>query len=107
MDNELFSVLILVTSKTGLMLGLPRWFGPANGGDRRDAGSTPGSGRSPGKGQSTPVRLPGEPHGQRSLETTVRGVTESDMTEVTERAVNLLRLFHLEHFSKDGTCTKF
>ena len=39
--------------------------------------------------------------------TTVRGVTESDTTEVTERAVNLLRLFHLEHFSKDGTCTKF
>ena len=33
-----------------------------------DLGSIPGSGRSPGEGwQPTPVFLPGEPHGQRSL----------------------------------------
>ena len=32
-----------------------------------DMGSVPGSGRSPGEGQPTPVFLPGESHGQRSL----------------------------------------
>ena len=41
---------------------------PANAGDIRDAGSTPGSGRSLKKEwQPTPVFLPGESHGQRSL----------------------------------------
>ena len=39
---------------------------PANAGD---AGSIPGSGRSPGEGkwQPTPVLLPGQSHGGRSL----------------------------------------
>ena len=43
---------------------------PANAGDVRDSGSIPGSGRSPGgrAWQPTPVLLPGESHGQRSLE---------------------------------------
>ena len=42
---------------------------PANAGDTRDAGSSPGSGRSPGeaKWQPTPVFLPEKFHGQRSL----------------------------------------
>ena len=42
---------------------------PANAGDVRDAGSIAGSGRSPGGGHGdpTPVFLPGESHGQRSL----------------------------------------
>ena len=42
---------------------------PANTGDRRDVGSIPEVGRSPGggQGQPTPVVLPGESHGQRSL----------------------------------------
>ena len=40
---------------------------PANAGDRRDVGSIPGSGRSPERGQSNPVFLPGESHGQRGL----------------------------------------
>ena len=37
--------------------------------ETRDAGSIPGLGRSPGGGkrQTTPVFLPGESHGQRSL----------------------------------------
>ena len=35
-------------------------------GDAGDAGSIPGSGRSPGGGRGTPF-LPGESHGQRSL----------------------------------------
>ena len=40
---------------------------PANAGD---TGSIPGSGRSPGEGNGkpTPVVLPGESYGQRSLE---------------------------------------
>ena len=44
---------------------------PANAGDVRDVGSIPGLGRSPGGGHGripTPVFLPGEFHGQRSLE---------------------------------------
>ena len=42
---------------------------PANAGDIRDTGSIPGSGRSPWRRawQPTPVFLPGESHGQRSL----------------------------------------
>ena len=40
---------------------------PADAGDIRDAGSIPGSGRSLGEGRPTPVFLPGESHGQRSL----------------------------------------
>ena len=47
---------------------------PANAEDIRDTGSIPGLGRSPGGGipwrmawQPTPVFLPGESHGQRSL----------------------------------------
>ena len=42
---------------------------PANAGDIRTVGSTPGWGRSPWRraGQSTPIFLPGESHGQRSL----------------------------------------
>ena len=39
---------------------------PAKAGDVRDASSSPGLGRCPG-GQPTPVLLPGESHGQRSL----------------------------------------
>ena len=38
-----------------------------NVGDAGDPGSIPGSGRSPGKWQLTPVFLPGKSHGQRSL----------------------------------------
>ena len=41
-----------------------------NTGDRRNAGSIPGLGRSPGEGNGypTPGLLPGESHEQRSLE---------------------------------------
>ena len=58
---------------------------PVNAKDLRDAGSIPGSGRSPGGVHgSTPVFMPGESWGQRSL---VRyrpgGHTELDMTEET------------------------
>ena len=40
---------------------------PANAGDIRDMGSIPGSGKSAGGWQPTPVLLPEESHGQRSL----------------------------------------
>ena len=42
---------------------------PANVGDLRDTGLTPGSEKPHGGGQGnpTPVFLPGESHGQRSL----------------------------------------
>ena len=59
---------------------------PASAGDRRDVGSIPGSGRSPGveNGLPTSVSLPGEAHGQRSLEGySPRGRKESDTTEAT------------------------
>ena len=43
---------------------------PANVGDTRDMGLVPGSRRSPGLGNGNPltVFLPGETHGERSLE---------------------------------------
>ena len=45
-----------------------------------DMGSIPGLGRSPGEGHGkpTPVFLPGELHGQRSLVGSPRGHKESD-----------------------------
>ena len=60
-----------------------------NAGDLRDTGSILGLGRSPGNanGQPSPVFLPGESHGQRSL--AGHGpwdLRESDMIEVTKHA---------------------
>ena len=40
---------------------------PVNAGGMRDAGSFPGSERSPGGGNDNPLLLPGESYGQRSL----------------------------------------
>ena len=60
---------------------------PANAGDTGDVGSIPGSGRFHWSRawQPTPVFLPGEFHGQRSLAGyNPWGHKESDMTEVTE-----------------------
>ena len=57
---------------------------PANAGDAGDVGSFPGSEKIPWrrKWQATPVFLPGESHGQRSLATySPQGHKESDMTE--------------------------
>ena len=59
---------------------------PANAGDVRDAGSIPGLGKIPWRRawQPSPVFLPGESHGQKSLEGySLWGHKESDMTEVT------------------------
>ena len=52
---------------------------PANAGDARDVGSSPGLGRSPGEGNGNPtsVFLTGEFHRQRSLAGyMVHGVTK-------------------------------
>ena len=57
---------------------------PANAGDIGDLGLIPGSGRPSGGGHGnpTPVLLPGESHGQRSLAGhSPRGRKESDTTE--------------------------
>ena len=40
---------------------------PVDAGETRDAGSIPGSGRSPGIGNGNPVFLPGESQGRGSL----------------------------------------
>ena len=55
-----------------------------NAEDTEDAGLIPGLGRSPGErnGNITPVFLPGESHGQKSLAGySPCGCKESDMTE--------------------------
>ena len=62
---------------------------PANARDVRDVGLVAGLGRSPGEGkcQPTPVFLPGESHGQRSLVGySPLGHKESDTTEATKHA---------------------
>ena len=63
---------------------------PANVGDAGDKGLIPESGRSPGEGNGnplTPVFLPGESHGQRSLvDFSLQDCKELDMTEATEHA---------------------
>ena len=56
-----------------------------NAGDTGDVGLIPGLGRSPGVGNgNSPVFLPGESHGQRSLVGySPQGCKESDTTKVT------------------------
>ena len=70
---------------------------PANAVDIRDAGSIPWSGKIPWRraGQSIPVFLPGESHGQRSLVVCgPEGCKESDRTEATEHAHRYQMSFH-------------
>ena len=59
---------------------------PANAGDIRDAGSTPGLGRSPGEGQGNPLQYSclENPTDKRSVVGySPWGCAESDMTEET------------------------
>ena len=58
---------------------------PANSGEARDTGSTPGSGRSPGVGNGNPLQYSclEYPMDRGAWRATVLGVTESDMTEAT------------------------
>ena len=54
---------------------------PANAGDTKEMGSTPGLGRFPWRRQPTPVFLLGKSHGQRNLVGySPWGCKESDMT---------------------------
>ena len=58
---------------------------PAKAGDRRDSGSILGSARLSRAQQSTPVFLPGESNGQKSMEgCSQSGHKQSDTTEVTK-----------------------
>ena len=61
---------------------------PASGGDARDVGSVPGSGRSPGGGHGDPLQYSclENPMDRGSWLATIHSVTELDMTEVTYHA---------------------
>ena len=64
-----------------------------NAGDTGDTSSIPGSGRSSGGWQSTPVFLLGESHEQKNLAVySPYCHKESDMTEATEHA----RMYYLK-----------
>ena len=79
---SLFFIGFLKYIKVALVIKNP----PANAGDIRGSGSIPGLGRSPGGGHGnpTPVFLPGESHGQRSLAgPSPWGHGELDTTEAT------------------------
>ena len=67
---------------------------PANAGDKRDTGSEPESGRSPGEGNGNLLPLlPGEFHGQMSLRGySPWGYKESDMTEQLTLTLSLWKL---------------
>ena len=58
---------------------------PANAGDIREAGSIPGSGRSPGAGHGNPLQCSclENPMDRGAWRATVHRVIESDMTEAT------------------------
>ena len=64
-------------------MGLPRWLsGKESAFIVGDVDLIPGSGRSRGKWQPTPLFLPGKSNGQRSRGATVHGVIkDSDTTE--------------------------
>ena len=62
---------------------------PSSAGDAKDTSLIPGSGRSPGGGNSNPLQYSclENPHGQRSLVGyRPRGLKESDTAEVTEHS---------------------
>ena len=69
---------------------------PSTARDKRDAGSIPGLGRSPGggHGKPTPVFLPGESHGQRSLVCySPWGCKELDTTEQLSKYIYYISMY--------------
>ena len=69
---------------------------PANAGDKRDTGSIPGSGRSPGEGNGNPLQYscPENPMDRGAWRAMVHGVAESNMTEATLAPTVLLTVFN-------------
>ena len=67
---------------------------PANAGDRRDASSIPGSGRSPGGGHGNSLQYSclENPTDRGAWQATVHGVAELDMTEATLYTQNYVNL---------------
>ena len=65
---------------------------PASAGDVRDLGSIPGSGRFPagGHGQPTLVFLPGESHGQWSLQSIGAQRVGHDWSDLAHTRTNVL-----------------
>ena len=62
-------------------MGLPWWLsGKESSSNSGDMGLIPGSGRSPGRGHGNPLQYSclENPHGQRSLVATVKGVAKSE-----------------------------
>ena len=68
-------VVVLGASQVVLVVKYP----PANAGDIRDAGSSPGLGRAPGGGHGSPLQHSclENPHGNRSQGAAVHGVSKS------------------------------
>ena len=65
---------------------------PANAGDKRDAGSIPGSGRSPGGGHSNPLQYSclEKPMDRGTWRATVHSVDLSDLARMYSRGLNYL-----------------
>ena len=93
-SNSLMGSALLGASQVVLVVKNP----PASAGGVTHVGSIPGSGRSPGGGQPTPVFLPGESHGQRILE----GYSPRGLKESTERLSTHARthFFHRLEFAQ-------
>ena len=76
----------LITEVANLQAGLPRWLHgkepPVNAGDAGDTGSTPGSGRSPGKVKGNPLQYSclGKPMDRGAWRATVHRITESQLS---------------------------
>ena len=86
----LFKVLYCKTGASQVVLVIKN--PPANGGDLKDMGLTPGSGRSPGvwHGNALQYSCLENPHGQRSLVSYCpQGLKEADMNEALSTYCNI------------------
>ena len=91
---------VIFTNKVVLHMQLVVKNPPANTGDKKTQGLSPGVRKVPWKRawQPTPVSLPGESHGQRSLAgCSPWGQKESDTIEATQQARRRYRLQENEH----------
>ena len=81
----ILSYLIIIASQVALLVKHL----PANAGDAKDAGSIPGSGRSPEVGNGNPLQYPclDNPMDRGSWWATVHGRKELDVTEQLSTAI--------------------